>query len=209
MSTISWRDQPPAPASRSQSYPATKHVTIPEDPIHRLRLQSCISSRVVRRAFGVNVPLRPPRSSTTCKLLKRRCFDRAKSLFLILSFYFDALVVARSLVHPSKHCSGHLLPIMSFFTSSIWLQMCRIQVLLVFQCLVLTVSPIHLWDTPGTLPVTIPAGCRAALSANISCSPNLVTPQFAAGGGALDKKTLGVYCTTTCQQSLQVSALYL
>lgn len=64
---------------------------------------------------------------------------------------------------------------------------------------------IQLWTSPGALPVSIPASCRAELSKNITCSPILITPQFAAGGRAMDPKTAAQYCTPTCYNSLQVS----
>ncbi|CAO1604771.1 hypothetical protein XANCAGTX0491_008311 [Xanthoria calcicola] len=62
---------------------------------------------------------------------------------------------------------------------------------------------IQLWSSPGALPTSIPASCRAELSKNITCSPILVSPQFAAGGRAMDPKTAAQYCTPTCYNSLK------
>lgn len=64
---------------------------------------------------------------------------------------------------------------------------------------------IQLWLNPGALPTTIPASCRAVLSANITCSPQLVSARFVAGGGALGPATLNDYCTASCYNSLQAS----
>ena len=64
---------------------------------------------------------------------------------------------------------------------------------------------IQLWSSPGALPTNIPASCRAELSKNITCSPVLVSAQFAAGGRAMDPKTAAQYCTSSCYNSLQVN----
>ena len=77
--------------------------------------------------------------------------------------------------------------------------------LLVLQCLLGQSLSIQLWPSAGALPTSIPAACRAELSRNITCSPHLVSAQFAADGRALDPKTAGQYCTTTCYNSLKVS----
>ena len=83
---------------------------------------------------------------------------------------------------------------------------CRIgSFLLVLQCLLGRSLSIQLWPSAGALPTSIPAACRAELSKNITCSPHLVSAQFAANGRALDPKTAGLYCTTTCYNSLKVS----
>ncbi len=78
--------------------------------------------------------------------------------------------------------------------------------LLILQLFTLRASSVQLWSSPNALTPIVPAGCRVALSQNITCSPDLVSPQFAAGGRALDQTTLGQYCTTACYQSLQVPA---
>ncbi|KAF6233163.1 hypothetical protein HO173_008707 [Letharia columbiana] len=77
------------------------------------------------------------------------------------------------------------------------------RLLLSLQFLVPRAASVQLWSSPDALPPSMPSGCRIALSQNISCSPALVSPQFAAGGRALDPTTLGQYCTTLCYQSLQ------
>lgn len=83
---------------------------------------------------------------------------------------------------------------------------CRIgSFLLVLQCFLGHSLSIQLWPSPGALPTSIPAACRAELSKNITCSPHLVSAQFAADGRALDPKTAGQYCTSTCYNSLKVS----
>lgn len=77
--------------------------------------------------------------------------------------------------------------------------------LLVLQCLLGRSLSIQLWPSAGALPTSIPAACRAELSKNITCSPLLISAQFAANGRALDPKTAGQYCTSTCYNSLKVS----
>ena len=61
---------------------------------------------------------------------------------------------------------------------------------------------IQLWSSPGDLPTSIPASCRAALSQNITCEPNLVSAQFVASGRALSPAVLEMYCTDSCAKSL-------
>ena len=78
-------------------------------------------------------------------------------------------------------------------------------VFLVLQCLIRLSLSIQLWPSPGALPTTIPAGCRAELSKNITCSPHLVSAQYVADGRALDPRVARQYCTSTCSNSLKVS----
>ena len=81
--------------------------------------------------------------------------------------------------------------------------------LLILSCLLGFSSSIQLWSSPGALPTTIPASCRAELSKNITCSPVLISPQFVAGGRALDPKAAAQYCTPSCYNSLKVRKICL
>lgn len=64
-----------------------------------------------------------------------------------------------------------------------------------------SVSAIKLWDTPGDIPTTVPAKCRAPLSQNITCEL-LVTAAKAANGRALVGDAAVSYCSDTCRSSL-------
>ncbi|KAL2060600.1 hypothetical protein VTL71DRAFT_9241 [Oculimacula yallundae] len=64
------------------------------------------------------------------------------------------------------------------------------------------VLSIQLWSSPGALPTTIPAGCRSALSQNITCS-QLVTPSFISAGRSLSINASKLFCTDACYTSLQ------
>lgn len=63
---------------------------------------------------------------------------------------------------------------------------------------------IHLWDSPGDLPASVPDACRAALSQNITCS-QLVSGSKAAAQVPYSKEKLGKLCTTACSESLKES----
>lgn len=64
---------------------------------------------------------------------------------------------------------------------------------------------IKLWDTPGVLPKTIPASCRAMLTADIDCGPRLVTAQEVTYLRSLNESLLTEYCNSTCTSAIQVS----
>lgn len=81
---------------------------------------------------------------------------------------------------------------------------CSTTLVVVLHCFYGLSQSIQLWSSPGALPTSIPASCRAELSKNITCSPILVSPQFAAGGRAMDPETAAQYCTPTCYNSLKV-----
>jgi hypothetical protein len=87
----------------------------------------------------------------------------------------------------------------SFIMKAVVLRLVLIQVLLFSS-----VSGIQIWSSPGALPTTIPASCRAALSQNITCDPQLITATFVSAGRALDNGTATEYCTLSCYSSLQV-----
>ncbi|ESZ90353.1 LysM domain-containing protein [Sclerotinia borealis F-4128] len=65
------------------------------------------------------------------------------------------------------------------------------------------VSGIQIWSSPGALPTTIPASCRAVLSQNITCNPQLINAAFISAGRALDNVTATEYCTPTCYSSIK------
>ncbi|KAK9422563.1 putative LysM domain-containing protein [Seiridium unicorne] len=63
---------------------------------------------------------------------------------------------------------------------------------------------VTLWPSPGAIPTTVPAACRAVLTQNITCdTPELVTAQEASGGAALIGESAVEYCTPKCYNSLK------
>ena len=85
-----------------------------------------------------------------------------------------------------------------------WSRPCGVLFVLALQSFFLGSFSIQLWSSPDAFPTGIPADCRAALSQNITCSPELVPARFVDAGAALDSVTLQQYCTTSCYDSLQV-----
>lgn len=79
-----------------------------------------------------------------------------------------------------------------------------IRTFLALSSLFLGGNCIQIWSSPGALPTAIPASCRAALSTNITCSPDLVSARFISSGRSLDNAILNQYCTPTCASSLMV-----
>jgi hypothetical protein len=69
------------------------------------------------------------------------------------------------------------------------------------------VNAVYIWSSPGALPTTIPASCRAALAQNLTCDGGLITGQRLESGVLPDNATLTSYCTSGCLSSLQVSAV--
>lgn len=61
-----------------------------------------------------------------------------------------------------------------------------------------------LWPNAGALPGIIPAPCRAALTANITCS-DFITAREIVNDVPINSQFLKTYCTTDCRRSLQVS----
>ncbi|KAL1835395.1 hypothetical protein VTJ49DRAFT_6815 [Mycothermus thermophilus] len=64
-------------------------------------------------------------------------------------------------------------------------------------------AAIQLWATPGDIPTSVPARCRAALVQNITCPSSLVTAPQVASGSALSDDDAVAYCTDTCYDSLK------
>ena len=67
---------------------------------------------------------------------------------------------------------------------------------------VFSVHSIFIFSSPGAIPTTVPAACRAVLSQNITCEPSLVLANEVAQGRALGKETANLYCTPGCYKSL-------
>lgn len=61
---------------------------------------------------------------------------------------------------------------------------------------------IHLWDSPGDLPVSVSDACRTALSQNITCS-QLISGSKVAAQVPYSKEELTRLCTTSCSDSLK------
>lgn len=62
-------------------------------------------------------------------------------------------------------------------------------------------SGFQLVATPGNLSTTIPAACRVAMTANVTCDPLLL---FAINQtNSFDKQELDVLCTSSCKNSLE------
>ncbi|KZF20520.1 carbohydrate-binding module family 50 protein [Xylona heveae TC161] len=61
---------------------------------------------------------------------------------------------------------------------------------------------LQIWPNSSSLPDTIPQTCREALSANITCSPSLISAQSIALQSQLSNNLLTEYCTSSCQNSL-------
>ncbi|RPA73865.1 hypothetical protein BJ508DRAFT_244206 [Ascobolus immersus RN42] len=81
------------------------------------------------------------------------------------------------------------LPIFSLFLS-------------VLSLSVFSVHSIYIFSSPGAIPTTVPAACRAVLSQNITCEPSLVKANDIAQGRALGKDLANQYCTSACYKSL-------
>ncbi|KAF5844210.1 hypothetical protein GGP41_004936 [Bipolaris sorokiniana] len=62
-----------------------------------------------------------------------------------------------------------------------------------------------LWPNAGALPGIIPAPCRAALTANITCS-DFITAREIVNDVPINSQFLKTYCTTDCRRSLQTWA---
>jgi hypothetical protein len=69
------------------------------------------------------------------------------------------------------------------------------------------VSAVQLWSSIDAIPTVVPVACRGVLSANITCSPDLVTASAVSNGRALSGDSATQYCTSDCLQSLMVSEL--
>lgn len=63
---------------------------------------------------------------------------------------------------------------------------------------------LQIWSKPEALPTAIPAACRAALSANINCSPRLISAGLVAAQVPPNESLLNSYCTASCYESLTV-----
>ena len=95
-------------------------------------------------------------------------------------------------VHPAKANSKHS---MAKFLVNL--------VLVATSLLVGNVLAIQIWPSPGAIPTTVPAACRAALVQNLTCSDYLMTAQKAADGEALVGDLAKSYCTNDWYSSLQ------
>ncbi|KAL4947549.1 hypothetical protein BDW69DRAFT_190101 [Aspergillus filifer] len=72
--------------------------------------------------------------------------------------------------------------------------------------LVLLAAPIvaiKIWETPAELGTGIPAGCRAALTTNITCPMRLVTAPEIVSEAPINSTWLAEYCTPECRDSVQ------
>lgn len=67
----------------------------------------------------------------------------------------------------------------------------------------LLASAVKIWDSPGALGTLIPAGCRAALTTNITC-PGMITAAEIVNEVPQNETFLEQYCEPTCRNSLQV-----
>lgn len=65
-------------------------------------------------------------------------------------------------------------------------------------------SAVKIWDTPAALGTLIPAGCRAALTTNITCPGKLITATEIVNEVPQNETFLEQYCESTCRNSLQV-----
>ncbi|RYP62165.1 hypothetical protein DL771_009838 [Monosporascus sp. 5C6A] len=65
-----------------------------------------------------------------------------------------------------------------------------------------SVSGIKLWNSPGDIPTSVPARCRAPLTQNITCEL-LVKPDNAANGEIVPGGALDEFCGSTCRSSLE------
>lgn len=63
---------------------------------------------------------------------------------------------------------------------------------------------IQLWESPADIPNSVPAVCRAALIANITCDPILLTADQALANAALTEDVAAEYCTTACAESINM-----
>jgi hypothetical protein len=64
-------------------------------------------------------------------------------------------------------------------------------------------TSIQLWSSYTAIPSDVPLACRAALVLDIDCLNSLVRPQDIANGAVLTKDAAQLYCTSTCQESIQ------
>ncbi|KAL4787164.1 hypothetical protein BJX76DRAFT_29075 [Aspergillus varians] len=64
-------------------------------------------------------------------------------------------------------------------------------------------SAVKIWDTPAALGTLIPAGCRAALTTNITCPGKLITATEIVNEVPQNETFLEQYCESTCRNSLQ------
>ncbi|PKY05237.1 hypothetical protein P168DRAFT_318263 [Aspergillus campestris IBT 28561] len=65
------------------------------------------------------------------------------------------------------------------------------------------VSTLKIWDTPAALGTLIPAGCRAALTTNITCPGKLITAAEIVNQVPQNETFLEQYCEPACRDSLQ------
>ncbi|KAI1151808.1 hypothetical protein F4825DRAFT_421529 [Nemania diffusa] len=68
------------------------------------------------------------------------------------------------------------------------------------------VAAIHIFLTPGSLPATIPASCRASLAADITCGPRLIHASELENDFPFNATFLSEYCNSTCTTSLNTFA---
>lgn len=112
---------------------------------------------------------------TLCTPLNAQCFPRLFRAEVWKTNLSTMLLQYRTLF---------LLPILTFLHSSISIQ---------------------IWPTTQYLPATLPAACLTALTANISCTPELITASSVALQVPLSSALLTSYCTTSCYSSLKAS----
>ncbi|RHZ63587.1 LysM peptidoglycan-binding domain-containing protein [Aspergillus thermomutatus] len=78
---------------------------------------------------------------------------------------------------------------------------CAFGVLLVV--LPLQATAVKIWDSPAALGTAIPAGCRGALTTNITCPAKLITAAEIVNEVPQNETFLEQYCEATCRNSLQ------
>ncbi|RHZ57207.1 hypothetical protein CDV55_105582 [Aspergillus turcosus] len=76
----------------------------------------------------------------------------------------------------------------------------------VLAVLSLQARALKIWDTPAALGTAIPAGCRAALTTNITCPAKLVTAAEIVNEVPQNETFLEQFCEATCRSSLQTFA---
>ena len=96
----------------------------------------------------------------------------------------------------------HIAVQLSLFSVSPKMAFTLLPVSLLLNLLLLrNVYAIQLFPSAESMPTTIPAACRKALSTNITCNP-LVPASFVAAQRPLTNSTLKDVCATSCSQSL-------
>jgi hypothetical protein len=78
---------------------------------------------------------------------------------------------------------------------------CILSVLFTIGSLTNFVTAIKLYPSPASLPSQVPAGCRAALSTDITCGPRFILASDLVREIPFNNTFLGDYCSSACSTS--------